>query len=192
MQLHANAKLTLLQRKEVQRLHKEKKVSVRKLAEQFHVTPRTIQDWVSREVALDKSSAPKNHYTVVTDEYRAAVIAYRRENPKHGPIRIAAALCSEYPQANRSNVSRIIQSEGLTAKPTKPKRERRSIPVGRHRIQMDIMTLPAVKGNKGREYKITLIHLATRVKYSEIRSDHKSETLVEVFTNALIELPLFS
>jgi len=192
MHLHANAKLTLVQRKEVRRLHKEEKTSIRKLALLFHVSPKTIQYWVRREVVLDKSSAPLSHYTVVTPEYRSAVIAYRHDHQSHGAVRIADALRSEFPQANRGNVLRILQSERLTQKPIKPKRERHPIPVGRHRIQMDVQTLPAIKGDKGREYKISLIHTATRVKYSEIHSNHKAETLVEVFKRALNELPLFT
>ncbi len=192
MQLHANAKLTLAQRKEVRRLHVADGISIRKLAQMFRVSPKTVQYWVRREVALDKSSAPLHHFTVVSPEYRAAVIAYRREHQSHGAVRIANALKPDFPQANRGNVWRILQSESLTQKPSKPKRERHPIPVGRHRIQMDVQTLPAVKGDKGREYKITLIHLATRVKYSEIHSDRKSETMVAVFQRALVELPLFT
>jgi len=192
MQLHANAKLTLVQRREVRRLRLEEKTSIRKLALLFHVSPKTIQYWMRREVALDKSSAPLHHFTVVTPEYRAAVIAYRGEHQSHGAVRIANALRSQYPQANRGNVLRILQAERLTQKPSRPKRERHPIPVGRHRIQMDVQTLPAVKGEKKREYKITLIHLATRVKFSEIHSNRTSETLVAVFQRALVELPLFT
>jgi hypothetical protein len=190
MQLHANAKLTLAQRKEVRRLHIEENYSVRKLARLFNVSPKTILYWVNREVPLDKSSAPLHHFSVVTPDYHSAIIAYRTEHPSHGAIRIADALRPQFPQANRGSVARILKSEHLTEH-VKQRHERHHIPVGLHRVQMDIQTLPAVKGGRGREYKISMIHLATRVKYSEIHSNHKSETLVAVFQRALEELPLF-
>jgi hypothetical protein len=192
MHLHGNARLTLSQRKEVRRLHVEEKISIRALAQMFRVSPKTIQHWATQEVALDKSSAPRSHYTVVTPAFREAILTYRQEHPRHGPIRITEALRGEFPQAKRGNIQRLLAAERLTAKQSRTKRPRRPIPVGRHRIQMDVQTVAAIKGEKGHEYKITMIHLASRVKYSEIHPDHRSVTLVKVFERALKELPLFS
>jgi transposase len=191
MTIHARAALTLLQRKEIKRLHEAEHISIRELAKRFNTTEKTIQKWIHRDSPLDKTSAPLKHSTVITPEYKAAVIGYRKEHPNHGPITIAQALENEFPQANRGTVLRILQSEELTHKTNKDKKERKPIPVGHHRIQMDIQTLPAVKGNKGREYKISMIHLKTRVKYSEIHSDRKSKTVVEVFRRGLDFLPPF-
>ena len=191
MKLHPQAALTLKQRQRVRRLHLEEGVAVRKLAKKFRVNPTTIQRWVNRESPLDHSSAPANHYTVVTAQYRAAVVAYRKERPQHGPIRIAQQLKREFPGANRGTVLRILQQEGLTRPPAKGRKPRRPIPVGRHRIQMDIQQLPAVEGGKGFEYKITMIHLRTRLKYSEIHPDCKSATVVGVFRRGLDLMPPF-
>ncbi len=62
---------------------------------------------------------------------------------------------------------------------------------GRYRTQMDVQQLPAIKGNTGFEYKISIIHLATRIKYSEIHDDYESETIAEVFKRSMDVLPLF-
>lgn len=56
---------------------------------------------------------------------------------------------------------------------------------------MDIQQLPAKKGQQGYEYKISLIHLNTRVKYSEIHADSSSETVAGVFQRSLDVLPPF-
>src|SRR5574341_998878 len=157
MKLHSQAALTLKQRQEVKRLHNEG-VSIRDLAQRFRVNPTTIQRWTSRESPLDKSSAPHTTQTVITPEYRAAVIDYRMEHQNHGPIRIAQELKERFPWANRDTVLSILQQEGLTRPPKKEKAQRTPIPVGRHRIQMDIQQLPAVQGGTGFEYKITAIH----------------------------------
>jgi hypothetical protein len=191
MKLHARAALTLQQRQEVKRLHEEEGVSIRKLATLFRVNPTTIQRWVKRETPLDLSTAPIQHRTKVTPEYRAAVIAYRRANPRHGPIRIASALRLDFPFAHRGTILPILRAEGLIHPPAAAPKPRAAIPVGRHRIQMDIQQLPAIKGGHGFEYNVSAIHLRTRVKYSEILPDHRSETMVEFLRRALPMLPPF-
>jgi len=190
MKLHAQAALTLKQRQEVKRLH-EAGESVRKLAQRFRVNLSTIQRWIKRDSPLDKSSAPLAYRSVVTNEYHVAVVAYRKEHPNHGPIRIAQELKEAFPKANRGTILKILQEEGLTKPPRTKKVERKGIPVGRHRIQMDIQQLPAVQGGKGFEYKITAIHLRTRLKYTEIHPDRKSETVAGVLKRALDLLPPF-
>lgn len=190
MKLHAQAALTLKQRQEVKRLH-EAGESVRKLAQRFRVNLSTIQRWIKRDSPLDKSSAPLANRTVVTNEYHIAVVAYRKEHPNHGPVRIAQELKGAFPKANRGTILKILQEEGLTRPPRAEKVERKGIPVGRHRIQMDIQQLPVVQGGKGFEYKITAIHLRTRLKYTEIHPDRKSETVAGVLKRALDLLPPF-
>jgi len=191
MKLHARAALTLNQRKEVQRLHREDKVSIRDLGTRFRVNPTTIQRWVKRETALDKTAAPIHPRRVITPPYRDSVVRFREENPGHGPIRIAEALRDEFPEANRGTVLRILQQEGLTRPPKKERKAPRPIPVGHHRIQMDIQQLPVVAGGKGFEYKISMIHLRSRYKYSEIHADFRSETVAQVLQRGLEQLPPF-
>lgn len=191
MNLHANAALTIQQRQEVRRLHLDEKVSIRKLAVRFGVNPSTIQRWVKRDSPQDRSTAPKRPHTLVTPAYHAAIVAYRQQYPHHGPIRIALALKSQFPFAHRGTVQRILHQQKLARpKPTRPK-VRKPIPVGWHRIQMDVQQLPAIQGQKGFEYKISAIHLRTRVKYSEIHPQATSPIVAEVLRRAMDRLPPF-
>jgi len=190
MKLHSQAALTLKQRQKVKRLHKEG-VSIRELAKRYGVNPTTIQRWIKRESPLDKSSTPLTLQTVITPEYRIAVIDYRMEHQNLGPIRIAQELKERFPWANRGTVLSILQQEGMTRPPKGKKAQRIPIPVGRHRIQMDIQQLPSVQGGKGFEYKISAIHLRTRLKYTEIHADRKSATVAGVLKRALDLLPPF-
>jgi transposase len=190
MKLHARAALTLRQRQKVKRLH-ETGESIRSLAKRFGVNPSTIQRWIKRDSPLDRSAAPLSHRTVITNEYHDAVVARRKEHPSHGPVRIAQDLEAVFPRANRGTILRILQEEGLTKPPRKETTERKGIPVGRHRIQMDIQQLPAVQGGKKFEYKITAIHLRTRLKYTEIHPNRKSVTVAGVLKRALDLLPPF-
>ena len=191
MKLHAQAALTIRQRQEVRRLHWEERVSIRALAQRFKVNPTTIVRWVHREAPLDLSSAPRQRRSVVTTQYRAAVVAYRQSYPHHGPIRIAQELRKLFPQANRGTVLSILQQEELTHRVARRPKTRQPIPVGRHRIQMDIQQLPVIEGGKGFEFKITAIHLRTRLKYSEIHENRSSSTVAGVLQRALDLLPPF-
>ena len=56
---------------------------------------------------------------------------------------------------------------------------------------MDVQFLPELPTAKGFDYKISLIHLATRLKYSEIHDHQRSETLAQVLERAQQRLPLF-
>ena len=116
MKIHKNAKLTLKQREEVKLLHQEAGWSYRKLAVHFHVNVSTIQKWVKRENAQDKVKSGKVASGVLWGPYREAVIAYRHQNPHHGPIRIALALKGTFAQANSSSVQRILQAERLSSR----------------------------------------------------------------------------
>jgi transposase len=113
MKLHANASLTIKQRRELKMLY-ESGHSVKALVTRFGVHETTVRRWINRESPEDRSSAPHRRQRVVTDEYRATVIACRQEHPEWGPIRIAQALAPLYPQANRGNILLILQQAGLT------------------------------------------------------------------------------
>jgi transposase len=190
MKLHANAALTVEQRREVKRLHEVEKVSIRRLAARYRVSTTTIGRWIKRDEPHDRSGTPRPQQRVVTDEYRAAVLEYRQAHPHHGPIRIATALKGQFPQAHRGTVQQILTTARISQRQTQ-KRPPWKIPVGRHRVQMDIQQLPAIEGESGYEYKISLIHLNTRVKYSEIHPECTSQTVAEVFERALDQLPPF-
>jgi transposase len=112
--LHGNAGLTVAQRIEVRRLHKDEKVSQSELARRFCVSRATIQRWVERDNPEDRSSRPHQGRQVMTDAYREAVLAYRLATPHAGPIRIAHALQGDYPFANRGTVRLILVEAGLS------------------------------------------------------------------------------
>ena len=70
-------------------------------------------------------------------------------------------------------------------------RDRWHILVGHHRVQLAMQELPAIVGQHGREYKISLIHLRTRLKYSEIYPNQRSGTIASVLERAVLRLPPF-
>ncbi|HEX2971821.1 MAG TPA: helix-turn-helix domain-containing protein [Tepidisphaeraceae bacterium] len=192
MKLHANAALTVSQRQEVRRLHEQEGLGTRKLARRFHVSTRTIHRWIHRDSPQDRSSVPHHRHTCITPDYQHAVITYRQAHPHHGPMRIAAELATQFPQARRGTVWTILRQHQLSQRAPAAPRSPKPIPVGHHRIQMDVQQLPAIQGGHGFEYKITAIHLRTRCKYSEIHPTHDATTVAAVLQRALDRLPPFS
>jgi transposase len=192
MKLHQNATLTPAQRREVRRRYQEEGISKSELARQFHTSHTTIARWVGRDDPNDRSSAPHHPARVITPEYRQAVLEERAAQPSHGSRRLAQDLKGRFGQAKPGTIDRILKQAGLAHTPVSAKpKPPRHIPVGRHRAQMDIQQLPAVEGGKGFEYKISVIHLRTRMKYSEIHPDHDSATVAAVLERALGALPPF-
>lgn len=188
MKLHKNAALTPSQRQQIQRLYASGQFSYPQLAAQFNTTRRTVIKWAKREQPHDHSSAPKQHYQRVTDTYRQAVIAYRLAHPNHGPVRIERELRAEYGQFAFSTV-RLILKQAMPPPTKRPPNQ--PLVTGRYRTQMDGQQLPALKGKTGFEYKISIIHLATRIKYSEIHDNYESDTLADVFKRSMDVLPPF-
>ena len=56
---------------------------------------------------------------------------------------------------------------------------------------MDWQQLPAVEGGKGFKFKVSAIHMSTRIKYSEILDDCKSRSLARFIETAMDRLPPF-
>jgi transposase-like protein len=191
MKIHRNAALTGKQRQQVQALYSSGAYSQQQLALQLATTRKTIGKWVNRQQAQDSSSAPRRPHRRVTDSYRKAVIAYRQAHPSHGPVRIVEELRPAFGAFAASTVGLILRQAALS-NPAKPKRAKvEGLPVGRYRTQMDVQQLPAIEGSSGFEYKISIIHLSTRMKYSEIHDNYESPTIAAVFERSLDQLPPF-
>lgn len=194
MRQHANSSLTQKQRKEIQALYASGNYSQSSLAKQFSTTRKTIAKWVKRPDVSDRSSAPQSPRQRITPSFEQAVAAYRKDErtSHHGKVRIAKELEKDHACSNPSNVRIVLLRLAISRPARRPKVDKKHIPVGKYRTQMDIQQLPAIEGNTGFEYKISIIHLSSRMKYSEIHPDATTRTVAQVFQNALERLPPFS
>lgn len=195
MKTHKNSSLTVRQRSSVKLLYASGAYTRTALAARYGVCLKTISKWISRSEVSDLSSAPKQPRRSITAAFQQAVIAYREDplTEHHGVVRISEALKAEHSCSNASNVYLVLKRLKLTkASKVRDKAPRKSIPVGKHRTQMDIQQLPPIKGSQVIEYKISIIHLSTRMKYSEIHDNYRTETIAKVYEHALDTLPPFS
>jgi transposase-like protein len=192
MKLHKNASLTPKKRQQIKDLYASGNYNQTELATKFGVTRKTISKWIHSPSVEDSSNVPHKAKTI-TAEFIAAVKAYREDSTTshHGKVRIALELKDTHTCSNPSNVYAVLKQLQLNRPKKLKARTIQEIPVGKHRTQMDIQVLPATEGNGGYEYKISIIHLSTRIKYSEIHSDHSSKTIASVYERALDNLPPF-
>ena len=79
----------------------------------------------------------------------------------------------------------------MTSPIRKEAKARKPLKVGKPRLQMNIQRLPAIAGGHKFEYKITIIHMATRVKYSEIHPRMNSQIVAETVERAVGHMPPF-
>ena len=193
MKIHQNAALTGNQRKAVQEMYATGDYTQEALAVQFGTTRKTISKWARSDSPNDRSSAPKSQRRSITPEFEQAVADYKGNEATrhHGPVRIAKELQVAHPCSKPCNAYLVLRRLALTKAAAPRPKARGGIPVGKHRTQMDIQQLPAIEGNSGFEYKISIIHLSTRVKYSEIHDNYETGTIAKVYEKALDRLPPF-
>lgn len=123
---------------------------------------------------------------------KAAVLRTRTAHPTWGTRRLVHELRRYLPGISRHHVRHILRvARRQQPGPERRRRCRHPIPVGWHRVQMDIQQLPAIAGGTGFAYKISLIHLRTRLKYSEIHPNHRTRTVAAVLQRAQEWLPPF-
>jgi transposase len=133
MRQHKNAALTIAQRIEIKRLYQQQNKAVSQLALTYQVSEATIRKWIKRESPFDLPSTAHQWPSVITGPYRQAVLNYRKDQPHHGPIRIAHQLKENYPFADRGTVLKILQQKQLT-RPKQGKKADNYLPIGRHRV----------------------------------------------------------
>src|SRR3954447_11292050 len=207
MQLHANAALSLNQRRRMARRVVEQGWSLTKAAAAAEVSERTCSKWVSRYRAegevglLDRSSAP----VVVphrTPQPRVEVIAALRRLRMTGA---EIALCLSMPL---STVSAVLARIGLgklsrLEAPEPPNRYERRHPG--ELIHVDVKKLGRIQGGAGHritgrkhthvgregkrhvgwEYVHVCVDDTTRLAYVEVLTDEKATTAIGFLRRAL-------
>jgi transposase InsO family protein len=210
MKLHANAALSLNQRRPMVCRVVEQGWSITKAAEAAEVSERTCSKWVKRYGAegeaglLDRSSAPRSIPHRTPDELVEVIVLLRRLRMTGAEIALCLAMAL-------STVSAVLMRVGLgklsrLEPPEPPNRyERRHpgelvhvdvkklgrIPTGRagHRVhgQRRLQRSPRKDGRRivGWEFVHVCVDDATRLAYAEVLGDEKASTAVAFLHRAI-------
>jgi transposase-like protein len=207
MKLHANAALSLTQRRRMVRLVVEQEWSIAAAAAEFNTSSRTCSKWVTRyreasEIGLlDRCSAPKRVHNKAPEPKVAAIEALRR-------IRMTGPEIAELLEMATSTTSAVLKRIGLgkfsRLEPPEPIRRYEKRRAG-ELIHIDVKKLGRI--NRGPGHRIfgrqgalrtetrtdsdgvrrsragyECVHVciddATRLAYAEVLPDERKETAI--------------
>ncbi|MEA1954479.1 MAG: hypothetical protein U9O24_08820 [Campylobacterota bacterium] len=119
---HSNAKLNKHSREIIQK----SQLSTIELSAQYRVNEKTIRKWKDRDFTEDKSSCPhKIHYALTPLEKR--LIELVRSTTWMSLDDVVDTVNQVIPSANRSSVSRTLQSLGISRIPEEKRAEAKKL-----------------------------------------------------------------
>ena len=159
---HQNAKLNKHSREIIQK----SKLTNDELCIRFGVNEKTVRKWKSRDFQEDKSSRPETiHYSL--NELEKKIIELVRISTWMSLDDLVDVVSAVIPHANRSNVSRTLQSLGISRIPEasreKAKKFKEYAPGYLH---IDVTYMPKLEGKK--YYLFVAIDRATRLMYYKV------------------------
>ena len=139
---HSNAKLNRHSREIIQ----NSKLTNVELAQKFNINKRTVAKWRNRDFTEDKSSRPKTiHYALNPIEKR--IIELVRKMTWMSLDDLVDTVSTVIPQAKRSNVSRTLQSLGISRIPEKKRAEAKKFKEYEPGyLHIDVTYMPKFKG----------------------------------------------
>jgi len=182
---HENAKLNKHSREIIQ----SSRLTNNELAKKYDVNEKTIRKWRGRDFSEDKSSRPKTiHYSLNPLEQR--LIELVRRSTWMSLDDVVDTVASVIPKANRSNVSRTLQSLGISKIPKekleKAKKFKEYKPGYLH---MDVTYMPKLDGK--RYYLFVAIDRATRVMYYKVYENKTSQNAVSFVEECKAFFPFY-
>ena len=111
--LHGSATTTETVRRAIQ----NSQASIRTLAQQYHINPKTVAKWKKRETVQDAVIGPKQkRSTVLSQVEEALIVAFRKQTllPMDDCF---YALQASIPHLSRSALHRCLQRYGLSRLP---------------------------------------------------------------------------
>ena len=144
--LHGNAKTTARVRAEIQASQE----SIAKLAERYHLNPKTVHKWKNRTGVSDEKSGAKKVRSVLSELEQQVICEFRRVS-QFSLDDCFIVLKEQIPNLSRSNLHRCLKRNGLSVLP--------KIESGKKEKQ------------KFREYEIGYVHIdITQIKLSDKQS----------------------
>jgi IS30 family transposase len=179
--LHSRATTTETVRRAIQ----SSQASMRTLAKQYGINPKTVAKWKKRNHVTDVAMGPKaTHSTVLSAEEEAAIVAFR----KHTLLPLddcLYALQETIPHLTRSSLHRCLQRHGIsrlpdvTDSPAKKKRFKR-YPIGYFHID-----ITQVRTEQGVLYLFVAIDRTSKFVFAELH-ERMTRTIAAAFLRRLI------
>lgn len=183
--LHSRATTTEAVRRAIQ----SSQASIRTLAKQYGINPKTVTKWRNRHHVQDAAMGPKEmHSTVLSTEEEAMIVAFR----KHTLLPLddcLYALQENIPHLTRSSLHRCLQRHGIsrlpdvTDKPSKKGRFKK-YPIGYFHID-----ITQVSTKEGKLYLFVAIDRTAKFAFAELHEKMTRAVTAEFLRHVIAAVP---
>lgn len=183
--LHNSARTTEAVRRAIQ----NSQASIRSLARQYGINPKTVAKWKKRANVQDIPMGPKQaHSTVLSSEEEALIVAFRKHTLL--PLDDCLYVLQEtIPHLTRSALHRCLQRHGISRLPEvsdKPSKKSRfkSYPIGYFHLD-----IAEVQTEEGKLYLFVAIDRTSKFAFAELHQRATRPIAVEFLRHLLAAVP---
>lgn len=183
--LHGSATTTETVRRAIQ----NSQASIRSLARQYGINPKTVAKWKQRATVQDAPMGPKQaHSTVLTTEEEALIVAFR----KHTLLPLddcLYALQATLPHLTRSALHRCLQRHGINRLPDvtdklSPKSRFKAYPIGYFHLD-----IAEVQTEEGKLYLFVAIDRTSKFAFAELHERMTRPIAAEFLHHLIAAVP---
>ena len=182
--LHNSARTTEAVRRAIQ----NSQASIRSLARQYGINPKTVAKWKKRADVQDTPMGPKQaHSTVLSTEEEALIVAFRKHTLL--PLDDCLYVLQEtIPHLTRSALHRCLQRHGVSRLPEvaeNPKKSRfKAYPIGYFHLD-----IAEVQTEEGKLYLFVAIDRSSKFAFAELHERATRPIAVEFLRHLLAAVP---
>jgi transposase-like protein len=182
--LHGSARTTAAVRRAIQ----NSQASIRSLAQQYGINPKTVAKWKQRADVQDAPMGPKQpHSTVLSSGEEALIIAFRKHTLL--PLDDCLYVLQEtIPHLTRSALHRCLQRHGISRLPEvgdKPKKSRfKQYPIGYFHLD-----IAEVQTEEGKLYLFVAIDRTSKFAFAELHERATRPIAAEFLRHLIAAVP---
>lgn len=182
--LHNSARTTEAIRRAIQ----TSQASIRSLAQQYGINPKTVAKWRKRADVQDAPMGPKQaHSTVLSTEEEALIVAFRKHTLL--PLDDCLYVLQEtIPHLTRSALHRCLQRHGISRLPEiieKPKKSRfKAYPIGYFHLD-----IAEVQTEEGKLYLFVAIDRTSKFAFAELHERMTRLAAAEFLRHLIAAVP---
>jgi len=182
--LHNSARTTEAVRRAIQ----NSQASIRSLARQYGINPKTVAKWKKRTDVQDTPMGPKQaHSTVLSTEEEALIVAFRKHTLL--PLDDCLYVLQEtIPHLTRSALHRCLQRHGISRLPEVAEKAKKSrfkvYPIGYFHLD-----IAEVQTEAGKLYLFVAIDRTSKFAFAELHERATRPIAVEFLRHLLATVP---
>jgi len=182
--LHNSARTTEAVRRAIQ----NSQASIRSLARQYGINPKTVAKWKKRADVQDSPMGPKQaHSTVLSTEEEALIVAFRKHTLL--PLDDCLYVLQEtIPHLTRSALHRCLQRHGISRLPEVAEKQKKSrfkeYPIGYFHVD-----IAEVQTEEGKLYLFVAIDRTSKFAVAELHERATRPVAVEFLRHLLAVVP---